>query len=136
VRLRSWMHEHIGRSKDSAGTEMAQFSDSIIVASLADDVAQRRKLAETPFLDPYGGAKVFLRAAIGPPRRPVGDWHIACGNCGNPVTARRASPAQRLDPGRARGPMTPDLDMLRLAEEANACRRICTTCHSMRSRDA
>ena len=33
VRLRSWVHEHIGRSKDSAGTEMAQFSDSIIIST-------------------------------------------------------------------------------------------------------
>jgi hypothetical protein len=53
----------------------------------ADDVAKRRKPAETggnSFLGPYGGAKVFLGVGIGPPRRAVGDWRIACGNCGNP----------------------------------------------------
>jgi hypothetical protein len=53
----------------------------------ADDVAQRRKPAETggnSFWGPYSGAKVFSGAGIGPPRRPVGDWRIACGNCGNP----------------------------------------------------
>ena len=32
----------------------------------------------------YGGGKVFSGAGIGPPRRAVGDWRIACGNCGNP----------------------------------------------------
>jgi hypothetical protein len=53
----------------------------------ADDVAPRRKPAETggnSSLGPYSGAKVFLGAGIGPPRRAVGDWRIACGNCGNP----------------------------------------------------
>jgi hypothetical protein len=53
----------------------------------SDDVAKRRKPAETggnSFLGPYSGGKVFLGAGIGPPRRAVGDWRIACGNCGNP----------------------------------------------------
>jgi hypothetical protein len=53
----------------------------------AGDVAQRRKPAETggnSFLAPYSGAKVFLGAGIGPPRRAVCNWRIACGNCGNP----------------------------------------------------
>jgi hypothetical protein len=53
----------------------------------AGDVAQRRKPAETGenlFLRPYSGAQVFSAAGIGPPRRAVGDWRIACGNCGNP----------------------------------------------------
>jgi hypothetical protein len=52
----------------------------------ADDVAQRRKPAETAgnsFLGPYGGAKVFSGAGLGPLRRAFGDWRIACGNCGN-----------------------------------------------------
>jgi hypothetical protein len=53
----------------------------------ADDVAQRRKPAETggnPSWGRYSGSKVFSGAGIGPPHRDVGDWHIACGNCGNP----------------------------------------------------
>jgi hypothetical protein len=53
----------------------------------ADDVAKRRKPAETggnPLWGPYSGAKVFSGAGIGLPRRAVGDWRIACGNCGNP----------------------------------------------------
>jgi hypothetical protein len=48
----------------------------------------------------------------------------------------RSASRRYVRSARARGPMTPELDMLRLAEEANACRRICTTCHSMRSRGA
>src|SRR5882757_10661502 len=53
----------------------------------ADGGAKRRKPAETGgnlFLGLYGGGKVFSGAGIGPPRRAVGDWRIACGNCGNP----------------------------------------------------
>jgi hypothetical protein len=53
----------------------------------ADDVAQRRKPAETggnPFWGLHSGTKVFSGARIRPPRRAVGDWRIACGNCGNP----------------------------------------------------
>src|SRR6266851_5972649 len=53
----------------------------------ADDVAKRRKPAETggnSFWAPHSGAKVFSGAGIGPPRRAVDDWRIACGNCGNP----------------------------------------------------
>ena len=54
----------------------------------ADDVAQRRKPAESGgnlFGGPYSGAKVFSGAGIGPLRRAVGDWRIACGNSGNPL---------------------------------------------------
>ena len=49
-----------------------------------DGAAKRRKPAETggnPFWRLYSGGKVFLGAGIGPPRRAVGDWRIACGNC-------------------------------------------------------
>jgi hypothetical protein len=52
-----------------------------------DGAAKRRKPAETggnPFWRPYRGGKVFSGAGTGPPRRTVGDWRIACGNCGNP----------------------------------------------------
>jgi hypothetical protein len=38
----------------------------------------------TPFWGPYSGTKIFSGARIGPPHRDAGDWHIACGNCGNP----------------------------------------------------
>ncbi len=59
----------------------------------ADDATQRRKPAETggnPFWGPYSGAKVFSGAGMGRLRRAVGDWRIACGNCGNcPARAQR-----------------------------------------------
>jgi hypothetical protein len=61
--------------------------DSLGNMGPAGDVVQRRKPAETggnPFGRPHSGGKVFSGAGIGPPRRTVGDWRIACGNCGNP----------------------------------------------------
>jgi hypothetical protein len=79
--------------------------DSLGNTGPAGDVVQRRKPAETggnSFWGPHGGAKVFSGAGIGragiggagigPPRRSVGDWRIACGNCGNPH-GRKLSPA-------------------------------------------
>jgi len=69
---RRLVHRQMTGGKGGKGANLESFGN----AGLADDVAQRRKPAETggnPFLDPYSGAKVFLRAAIGPPRRPVGD---------------------------------------------------------------
>jgi hypothetical protein len=53
----------------------------------ADGGTKRRNPAETggnPFWGLSDGGKVFSGARIGPPRRAVGDWRIACGNCGNP----------------------------------------------------
>ena len=61
--------------------------DSLGNTGPADDVAKRRKPAETggnPFWEPHSGTKEFLGARIRPPSRAVGDWRIACGNCGNP----------------------------------------------------
>jgi hypothetical protein len=77
------------RSRQMTGGKGAKGGnlESLGNTGTADDVAKRRKPAETggnSFLGPYGGAKVFLGVGIGPPRRAVGDWRIACGNCGNP----------------------------------------------------
>ena len=58
----------------------------------AGDVAKRRKPAESAgksFLRPYRGTQVFSGAGSGPPHRAVGDWRIACGNCGNSRDASR-----------------------------------------------
>jgi hypothetical protein len=74
----------------------------------ADDVATRRKPAETggnSFWGPYSGAKVFSGAGIEPPCRAVGDWRIACGNCGNSHEESRRRLVSALQHQRPEAPL-------------------------------
>ena len=115
---------------------------------LAGDVAKRRKVPESAgksFLRPYNGTKVFSGARIAPPaaaglltsraqrgtftaaahclvmqspRRAVGDWQNASGNCGNSRDASRqgfVSTLGNLQVG----------NRLAVAEIAEIGRRVC-----------
>jgi hypothetical protein len=130
---RRLVHRQMTGGKGGKGANLESFGN----AGLADDVAQRRKPAEALFWTPIAVRKYSYVPRSGR-RADLLAIGISLAEIAEiPVTAPGAGSAQRLDLGRARGPMTPEPDMPRLAKEAkNACRRICTTCRSTKSRGA